>query len=396
MSSRDHRLVIVALTLCALGAGLVAATFAPHAEDVLDIAAGDVRSVAVTALVVALVAALAAGRIREQRRRSWLLAGVVLLGFGLLAITVGVALPGLVSAVVPAAIGAGIVLRIALPDARALGAVGVALGAGVGFPLADLLVDAGLSYRNVFSVGGFAALAAAVPVVRRGGAVAPETLRAVGVRAAIFGGATMVLLLVAQVVHRTALLDADKSAFEALHGLGNMPQFFETLFVEPNLRNYVVIVLVVGLVGARRWGKTTPGRTLLLVAGAGCVAYVGVRTCWALWERPRPEEVLGVAPAEGHSWAPYPSFPSGHMAVTTALALSTAMLVPKLRYLLWAYALIIAFTRLSYGAHFPSDVLLGFVMGGLAAAITVKPLHEPFRLPRLAQRRLAYARNSAL
>jgi len=387
------RLVISAVALCALGAGLVAATFAPHAERVLDIAPADVRTVGIAALVLALVAALAAGRIRPERRRSALLAGVVLLAAGLLATTVGVALPGLASAVVPAAIGAGLVLRLAAeeigirPLAAAFALLAVAAAAAAAFPLADLLVEAGLSYRNVLSVGGFVALAAAVPVIRRGGTVAPATLRAVGSRAAIFGGATIALLLVAQVVHRTALLDADRSAFEALHGLGDMPRFVETLFVEPNLRNYVVIVLVVGLVGARLWGRTTPGRTLLLVAGAGCVAYVGVRTCWALWERPRPEEVLGVAPAEGHSWAPYPSFPSGHMAVTTALALSTAMLVPKLRYLLWAYAAIIAFTRLSYGAHFPSDVLLGFVMGALAAAITVRPLHEPFRLPRVAQRR---------
>ena len=54
------------------------------------------------------------------------------------------------------------------------------------------------------------------------------------------------------------------------------------------------------------------------------------------------------------------------MAVTTALALATAALVPKLRHVLWAYAAAIAFTRLAYGAHFPSDVLLGFVLGWVA------------------------------
>jgi len=107
------------------------------------------------------------------------------------------------------------------------------------------------------------------------------------------------------------------------------------------------------------------------VAGTGVVAYIGVRTCWALWERPRPEEVLGIAPGNGHSWAAYPSFPSGHVAVTTALTLATAALIPKLRHVLWAYAVLIAFTRLAYGVHFPSDVLLGFVLGWLAVRTAI-------------------------
>jgi undecaprenyl-diphosphatase len=63
------------------------------------------------------------------------------------------------------------------------------------------------------------------------------------------------------------------------------------------------------------------------------------------------------------------------VAVTTALALAIAALVPKLRYVLWTYAVLIAFTRLAYGAHFPSDVLLGFVLGWLAVRTTIpRPL----------------------
>ena len=378
------QLVLAALALCALGFAMLAATVVPHAERVLEVASG-----LATGLLIAgacSVAGVVAGlRVAPERRRSALLVGVLVLGAGLLSATVGRALPGLVSALVPAAIGMGLVATLAV---RLVGATAVTglVAASAGVLLARVLADAGLSYRGVFAVGGFLALSAAVPVVRLGGAVRPATLRAVRTRGVLFAGATAALLLVALIVHGTGLLEADKAAFEAMHGLGSTPELVETIFVEPNLRNYVVIVLVVGLLGARLWGTTTPLRTLLLVAGAGCVAYAGVRTCWALWERPRPEEVLGVAPVNGHSWAPYPSFPSGHMAVTAALALATAMLVPKLRYVLWTYAAIIAFTRLSYGAHFPSDVLLGFAMGWLAAVVTVTPLGVPVRLPRMPVR----------
>ena len=83
--------------------------------------------------------------------------------------------------------------------------------------------------------------------------------------------------------------------------------------------------------------------------------------------------VLDIDTVNGHSWAAYPSFPSGHVAVTTALALATAALIPKLRYVMWTYAVVIAFTRLAYGAHFPSDVILGFVLGYLAVRTTITP-----------------------
>ena len=70
------------------------------------------------------------------------------------------------------------------------------------------------------------------------------------------------------------------------------------------------------------------------------------------------------------------------MAVTTALTLATAALIPKLRHVLWAYAVVIAFTRLAYGAHFPSDVLLGFVLGWLAVRATITPFLRAGASPR--------------
>ena len=240
--------------------------------------------------------------------------------------------------------------------------------------LALWLVAAGAEYRTVFVLGGIAALGAVVPILRLEGAASPALVRAVGWRAARFAGWTALLLALAQFIHRTPLLEADKAGFEALHGLGATPEIVEKLLVEPSLRNYVIIVILASLIGARLWGRTTPGRTLLLVAGSGIVAYAAVRTCWALWERPRPEEVLDIDPINGHSWAAYPSFPSGHVAVTTALALATGALIPKLRYVMWTYAVVIAFTRLAYGAHFPSDVILGFVLGYLAVRTTITPL----------------------
>lgn len=383
---REPRLILAAHALCLGGLAGWATVFVPHAEREIGLEAPAVALALVCGGVLAAITMRAAAGIAHTRRLPALLIGVLTLGAGLLATTVGVSPTGFLTSLVPVAIGLGLVAALAPALSAALAPPGeaarfavVQLGSGaaaaaVGVLVAIWVVAGGAGYRTVFALGGAAALGAAVPLLRLDGAASPTLVRAVAARAARFAGWTGLLLALAACIHGTKLLEADTAIFEALHGLGATPKAIESLLVEPSLRNYVVIVLVASLLGARLWGRTTPMRTLLLVAGAGVVAYVGVRTCWALWERPRPEEVLDIDPVGGHSWAAYPSFPSGHVAVTTALALATAALVPKLRFLLWGYAVVIAFTRLAYGAHFPSDVILGLGLGWLAVRTTIAPL----------------------
>jgi membrane-associated phospholipid phosphatase len=370
---RELRLILAAEALALGGLAAWATVFVPHAQEEVGLSGSTVALALVLAGALAAIAMRAAAGLEPARRLPALLIGVLTLGAGVLSSTVGVTSVGLLTSLAPVAAGVGLVAALTPRLAVAqLGTAAAAAAAGV--VLATSAVAGGAGYRTVFALGGIAALAAAVPILRLEGAASPALVRAVGQRAGRFAGWTVVLLALATFIHRTPLLEADKAGFEALHGLGATPEIVESLLVEPSLRNYVIIVLLASLLGARWWGRTTPGRTLLLVAGSGIVAYAAVRTCWALWERPRPEEVLAIDPVNGHSWAAYPSFPSGHVAVSTALALATAALIPKLRYVLWTYAVLIAFTRLAYGAHFPSDVILGFVIGYLAVRTTITPL----------------------
>jgi membrane-associated phospholipid phosphatase len=82
-------------------------------------------------------------------------------------------------------------------------------------------------------------------------------------------------------------------------------------------------------------------------------------------ERARPEEVLGaqIELSHGRSWAHLASFPSGHLIVTSAMAAAAASAVPALRRPLLAYVAMVALTRVTFGAHFPLDVLVGAVVG---------------------------------
>ena len=63
----------------------------------------------------------------------------------------------------------------------------------------------------------------------------------------------------------------------------------------------------------------------------------------------------------------YASFPSGHAITAFALAFALASLAPKWRIAIWAYAAVIAMTRLILLAHHPSDVLAGALVGILGA-----------------------------
>ncbi|MDX3928379.1 MAG: phosphatase PAP2 family protein [Shinella sp.] len=59
----------------------------------------------------------------------------------------------------------------------------------------------------------------------------------------------------------------------------------------------------------------------------------------------------------------YESFPSGHSAAVGSLFGAFSMLVPRLRLLFLAFALTIGISRVIVGAHYPSDVAAGLLLG---------------------------------
>lgn len=89
--------------------------------------------------------------------------------------------------------------------------------------------------------------------------------------------------------------------------------------------------------------------------------------------RPRPLIVPRLVPA----WNP--SFPSGHALLSSAIYLSIAVLVVRLvpyrRVRLYVLALaallvgLIGFSRVLLGVHYPTDVVAGWIVGGLWALL---------------------------
>ncbi len=65
----------------------------------------------------------------------------------------------------------------------------------------------------------------------------------------------------------------------------------------------------------------------------------------------------------------YASFPSGHATTAFAAAVAFGVLWPRLRPLLWTYAIVIAFSRVVVTAHYPSDVVAGAIAGAVGALL---------------------------
>ena len=95
---------------------------------------------------------------------------------------------------------------------------------------------------------------------------------------------------------------------------------------------------------------------------------------------PRPSLVLEHANVLTSSYDPN-SFPSGHTATT--LSIMTVLFLKAKEYfnngnlimgLAVAYAIMIAFSRIYIGMHFPFDVLIGGVIGMVSGVVVVKCL----------------------
>ena len=193
-----------------------------------------------------------------------------------------------------------------------------------------------------------------------------------------------VLLLVLVVDRWEPLADADQGARDSLHqyALGH-PTFVTLMRVLSDSGSALAWQVVLGLVtGWLLWRRLWRLAAFVVVTGLGSSLLNGVVK--AAVNRPRP--------VVDHPLVnlPHASFPSGHaQAAVTGYAVLLLVFLPVLapRWRRPAIAtaavmvLAIGFSRVALAAHFVSDVVAGFILGGAWTA-AMAALFSAWRLQR--------------
>jgi hypothetical protein len=95
--------------------------------------------------------------------------------------------------------------------------------------------------------------------------------------------------------------------------------------------------------------------------------------------RVRPSE-FGPFAYHPFSWdAAFASLPSGHSAAAFSALVALGSIFPRVRPVLWIYAVTIAMSRVIIAAHYPSDVIAGALVGAFGAVL----VREWFAVRRL-------------
>uniref|UniRef100_A0AAU2JTM2 Phosphatase PAP2 family protein n=1 Tax=Streptomyces sp. NBC_00049 TaxID=2903617 RepID=A0AAU2JTM2_9ACTN len=144
-------------------------------------------------------------------------------------------------------------------------------------------------------------------------------------------------------------------------------------------------LLLFGLLFAAAWwrsrGQDGPRPVALAVLAplVTALTYVASESLKSAVDEERPCRAVAGAAASLIACPEYGdwSFPSNHSAIAGAAAVALALAVPRLALLTVPLALLMAFSRVFVGVHYPHDAGIGLLLGGSLAAVAVLVLTGP-------------------
>ncbi|MFC7341519.1 phosphatase PAP2 family protein [Saccharopolyspora griseoalba] len=137
-----------------------------------------------------------------------------------------------------------------------------------------------------------------------------------------------------------------------------------------------ILVAFVVLAGLAWWRADRRARALAAMLLGGVASWFAVDLVKGFFQAERPCRAYLVQTVERCADVSHWSFPSGHAATAGGFAVAIAVFWRRAVWLLAVLALLEAFLRVFIGVHYPHDVLIGLLFGGLIgllAAAAGKP-----------------------
>lgn len=160
-------------------------------------------------------------------------------------------------------------------------------------------------------------------------------------------------------------MSVDEFLFLAINGLASRSAAADHFFLQ--LGNRTLLYLP-GACAIAYWIWHNRREAVLggpvLGAAVGLTDFFGGQLKW-VFERVRPCRALSEAvKIEPNGCGALFSFPSNHAANTAAIASFIQVLYPKSGWISWPIVALIGFARVYVGAHYVTDVLGGWILGG--------------------------------
>jgi undecaprenyl-diphosphatase len=164
-------------------------------------------------------------------------------------------------------------------------------------------------------------------------------------------------------------MNLDETLFHAINGLAGqsagLDRFFLLLGVPSTL--YVPAGLAIAYWLWSNWREALLGGPVL-AGSVGLADFLGGQLKW-VFERVRPCRAMGEAiKIEPNGCGGLFSFPSNHAVNTAAIAAFLQVLYPRSGWVTWPIMGLVGLARVYIGAHYVTDVLGGWVLGGLIGA----------------------------
>ena len=105
------------------------------------------------------------------------------------------------------------------------------------------------------------------------------------------------------------------------------------------------------------------------LVGVGIVNLILYKIIKRWIARPRPYRTCPGICARTRSLDEF-SFPSGHALHSMAFSVILPMYYPLSALIVWPLTILIALSRIVLGLHYPSDVIVGALIGGITAAVS--------------------------